>query len=303
MSIEKEIQKISHMNKSIFSNLLENTNKTKFLSNYQEVKIIGSGAFGVVLKAIHILDGKTYALKCIPLEIDKENISKRTSEIKLLSRLEHPNIVKYYYSWLELIPKSCYHLPKGDLENALVNLGDETCNSGMICLQMEIMDNNLNYCIREKKKLDKLFVIKNIIEGLLYLHSMNIIHCDIKPANILLSNNRVKISDFGISTLNGLNWVDYRYYGTCIYKPPEMNDICYSPDFSTDIYSLGILIYELYSNFNTEMERIDRLTKFRKNKSSNISLLDQMINDNPLMRTSLTEVNELITKKSDLLII
>ena len=82
-----------------------------------------------------------------------------------------------------------------------------------------------------------------MIQAVKYLHSLKIIHRDLKPENVLLSNDIIKIADFGISIYTGNNMRN-SFCGTPEYMAPEIvtgNDY----DFSVDIWSIGIMAYEL----------------------------------------------------------
>ena len=82
---------------------------------------------------------------------------------------------------------------------------------------------------------------------------MNIIHRDIKPSNIFINNLSTKLGDFGLSTMKNNTCLN-EDYGSLLYLEPSIRhgEICTK---AMDIFSLGIVIIELYSNFNTEMER------------------------------------------------
>lgn len=125
-------------------------------------------------------------------------------------------------------------------------------------------------------------IFLQILDGLTYLHSQKIIHRDLKPANILLSAEGViKISDFGLATLNGANKATRKFkkvlvhtregsvnakskrVGTPLYSSPEqMSSENY--DEQTDIFSLGIVLFELLANFQTEHERLSAISQLRK---------------------------------------
>ncbi|XP_026478484.1 eIF-2-alpha kinase GCN2 [Ctenocephalides felis] len=83
-------------------NCLQNSNKSRILSEFTEIMKIGNGAFGDVLKVRNNLDGSVYAIKRIPLNPrNKQLYGKITREVKLLSKLYHDNVVRYYNSWIE----------------------------------------------------------------------------------------------------------------------------------------------------------------------------------------------------------
>jgi len=95
--------------------------------------------------------------------------------------------------------------------------------------------------------LQKIQIILEILKGIDFLHSKNIIHLDLKSENILLDENlKVKICDFGISKIKQTNETQsftLNTKGTLFYMAPESFDGNYS--YYSDIYSLGIILYEI----------------------------------------------------------
>ena len=160
----------------------------------------------------------------------------------------------------------------------------------LIFIQMELCDNKtLRHTIDEnqfKNDDDKWRLISQILEGIEYIHSNNYIHRDLKPGNIFLDKeNNVKIGDFGLaknddkknkesnSNLNFFltNFNDFQYLdaggeimtvgvGTQYYCSPEQKQ-SNKYDSKTDIYSLGIIIFEMFYKFNSLMERDMTLRK------------------------------------------
>ncbi|KAI6076464.1 Eukaryotic translation initiation factor 2-alpha kinase 1 isoform X1 [Aix galericulata] len=121
-------------------------------------------------------------------------------------------------------------------------------------------------------------IFQELLEGVCYIHSMGVMHRDIKPRNIFLhgSDRRVKIGDFGLACkdllsddvdqwfhterINGLTHTSG--VGTCLYASPEqLQGSDY--DFKSDMYSLGVILFELFQPFGTEMERAEVLTHLR----------------------------------------
>jgi len=114
-------------------------------------------------------------------------------------------------------------------------------------------------------------IVCQIIEGLYFLHMNSIIHRDLKPDNVLISSFQplcVKITDFGLAkkiSLMDNNCDASSYAGSFLYSAPEqMKDKVYS--YASDVFSLGILIYELQHLYHTDMERVISIQKLKQNR-------------------------------------
>ncbi|XP_068278840.1 eukaryotic translation initiation factor 2-alpha kinase 1 [Nyctibius grandis] len=121
-------------------------------------------------------------------------------------------------------------------------------------------------------------IFQELLEGVCYIHSMEVMHRDIKPRNIFLygSDHHVKIGDFGLACKD-LLWDDANQWfkteringlthtsgvGTCLYASPEQLQGSHY-DFKSDMYSMGVILLELFQPFGTEMERTQVLTRLR----------------------------------------
>ncbi|NXR17810.1 E2AK1 kinase, partial [Cinclus mexicanus] len=120
-------------------------------------------------------------------------------------------------------------------------------------------------------------IFQEVVEGVCYIHSMGVMHRDIKPRNIFLhgSDHQVKIGDFGLACKD-LLWDDADQFqtewknglthtsgvGTCLYASPEQLQGS-NYDFKSDMYSMGVILLELFQPFGTEMERTKVLTHLR----------------------------------------
>lgn len=253
----------------------------RYHKQYAQLRMIGRGGFGDVFISKYYLDRKIYAVKKIPIyEEDLHHIEKYLSEILILSRLEHTNIVRYYTSWIEVFNKSNYGQNPYDQTvidilpieySKFPELSLSTTTNSMpdgvpvidLYIQMELCKHfNLGDMLYSLTPYDTLNIIKEIIQGVKYLHSKNIIHRDIKPKNILFSleSNTVKLADFGLSCLENS---DNRFsvsQGTYLYIDPHGE----SDSKTFDIYSIGVVITEMVCKFKTRMERIENLKNLKK---------------------------------------
>ncbi|XP_008946073.1 PREDICTED: eukaryotic translation initiation factor 2-alpha kinase 1, partial [Merops nubicus] len=121
-------------------------------------------------------------------------------------------------------------------------------------------------------------IFQELLEGVCYIHSMGVMHRDIKPRNIFLhgSDHHVKIGDFGLACKdllweNADPWfkterinelIHTSGVGTCLYASPEQLQGSHY-DFKSDMYSVGVILLELFQPFGTEMERAEVLTHLR----------------------------------------
>ncbi|XP_029633672.1 eukaryotic translation initiation factor 2-alpha kinase 1-like isoform X2 [Octopus sinensis] len=153
-------------------------------------------------------------------------------------------------------------------------------------IQMELCEQTLEDWLNSRNREDdkplieridavnNLKILQETVEGLEFIHSRGIIHRDIKPANIFLQENfSVKIGDFGLakrsyssdSDVSKENFVSLSVgVGTSTYSAPEqLNSSNY--DTKSDIYSLGLIVYELYYSFATMFERSDLFHVLKEN--------------------------------------
>ena len=145
---------------------------------------------------------------------------------------------------------------------------------------MELCDDNLENILFKRDNIDINFnnnFVSQICDGLEYIHSNNIVHRDIKPKNIFFkNNNQFKIGDFGLSrklidgNQQSLIPLEKHYtsnIGSIIYSAPELlvggiyNEM-------VDVYSLGIIIYEIFNLFKTEMEKTIEIGKFKEENTN-----------------------------------
>lgn len=246
--------------------------------NYKLLEKIGYGVAGDVYK-IKSSSDNIYALKIIPKnnlfrsygKINKSKVERVEREIEIHGKLNHPNIVKLYWPFQDY--------------NA-------------IYLKLELMPYSLDKLIKTEyiNENDSVIIITSVTKALLFLKGNLIIHCDIKPGNILINNNGdVKICDFGLSeVLPDKNSRVPRFCGTPNYISPEL--LTSTISFETDIWSLGSVFYLLLFG-KCPFQRSDVKQTYRAIKNdplfipeiSNLKIrevLVGMLNKNPLERIS-----------------
>ena len=214
------------------------------VGDYLIQDILGDGGFAKVYLGMHIPTKERVAIKIIDKEeLFSEEINKKRLflEISILKKVRHKNIIKLYE--IMETPATLY-------------LVMEYCNNG------ELFD----YIVSKDKLNEKQACVfyQEIIDALSYLHSINIVHRDVKPENILLNtiNRKIncKLIDFGISRTFEKNELIETPCGTASYAPPEMhNGERYNPILS-DVWSSGVLLYSMvcgFLPFNEEDEYIN----------------------------------------------
>lgn len=240
---------------------------SRYGKDFIQERVIGQGGYGYVFSARYKIDNKCYAIKKILIKnLRKEDSNYYLNEARLLSQLDHVNIVRYYTSWIELdyptinMTRTNELVLHNDIKPVLY-IQMELYNKSLMCylkdrnFEMEYIDIDYEYNI-----------FRQIINGLQYIHNNDIIHGDLTPQNIFLdSNNIVKIGDFGLAkkTERFDENQDFGSYGNVLYMSPEQIElkIC---NKKSDIYSLGIIFLELVNKFTTSMGRMNYIRSFKK---------------------------------------
>ena len=221
--------------------LVNQPNRILFPDNFVLQEQIGKGSFGNILKVYNKLDSQFYALKIIEND-EKLEEDKFLREIRLLAFLDHPNIVRYHTSWSE---------------------------SNKLFYIMELCDFTLTSFINSRECVDdgvNKHMVKQIITGVKYIHSKGVLHRDLTTNNILIKDNVVKIADFGLSIKKDNPkqiTMGSDEYGTISYLAPECLELNQYSVY-TDYYAVGIILFLLYSQFSTDMEKYKSLEKLRE---------------------------------------
>ncbi|GAB7330630.1 hypothetical protein MBLNU13_g02202t1 [Cladosporium sp. NU13] len=190
--------------------------------NYHMLEELGSGSFGIVYRALDKRTGQSVAVKHIDLEGSDDDIREIQQEISLLSTCHSPYVTNYLDSFVRGVK----------LWIVMEYLGGGSCLDLIKPGPME--ERYIAIILRE------------LLQGLDYLHSTGKIHRDIKAANILLSEDGdVKIADFGVAAqLTNIKSQRLTFVGTPFWMAPEViQEAGY--DFHADIWSLGITAMEL----------------------------------------------------------
>ncbi len=229
------------------------------------IRLLGRGGMGAVYQARQKDLDRVVALKILPPEMghDPAFAQRFTGEAQAMARLNHPHIVTLYEFGQRSGPSSVVSGPKerspeilGETSGIPVPpapLATDHCprNAGLYFFIMEYVDGvNLRGLLDSGHVSPKeaLAIVPQICEALQYAHEQGIVHRDIKPENILLSKQGVvKIADFGLAKLMGRTTAGAgeKVIGTPRYMAPEQLEHPADVDHRADIYSLGVVFYQM----------------------------------------------------------
>jgi len=267
---------------------------------YEVGRVLGHGASGKVYAVTHKTTRKVYACKVVRKNSSMNDAQSMSTEIEIMKRIRHRNIVSMYE--LYETPKCLWIILElvdgGDLHNFLASTV------------------NYNEVIAARQ-------FKQILQGLHYLHSLGVVHRDLKLANILLkengANSDLKIADFGLSALVRLDEDGYDaaesskrknfrkltdMWGTKEYFAPEVIEMNYGPQ--ADVWAVGCVLYEMLSGLqafpilsdDTDVKFFGRIKRANYDLSSSIwnkvsldakDLLSKLLAIDPNQRFSASE--------------
>jgi eukaryotic-like serine/threonine-protein kinase len=196
------------------------------MSRWIDQSSIGSGGFGEVSTCLKDGQGQLFAKKKLHSG-DSVAVERFIREVRILSVLDHPNIVRVVAKKLETAPYF-YIMP----------------------LYSHSLASELSTVVGDERRIFPIF--KAVLDGIEYAHSQGVIHRDLKPENILMNNDAdIVVSDFGLGRIidskstrkTQTGWK----MGTPLYMPPEQLLDAKAADERSDIFSLGRILYELYS--------------------------------------------------------
>jgi predicted Ser/Thr protein kinase len=218
------------------------------------LELIGKGGMGAVYKARQPGLDRLVALKILPPRTgsDPGFAERFTREARALAKLNHPNIVGVY----DFGQVSSAGVPSAPSAGAAPpsTLNPQPSTSLHYFLMEYVDGPNLRQLERAGKlsPREAMQIIPQICEALQYAHDEGIVHRDIKPENVLLDKKgRVKIADFGLAKILGREPQDFRLtgvgqvMGTPNYIAPEQVERPQEVDHRADIYSLGVVFYEM----------------------------------------------------------
>ncbi|KAG8234949.1 hypothetical protein J437_LFUL015517 [Ladona fulva] len=251
------------------------------IEEYEVLNLLGKGGFASVYRAKCSKSGLEVAIKMIDKKLMKAAgmVERVRQEVAIHSRLKHPAVLELY-TFFE--------------DTNYVYLVLELCHNGE--LQRFLKSNNKILCEE-----DACHVFRQVVEGLIYLHSHNILHRDLTLANLLLSKDmQVKIADFGLATQ--LSRPDEKHLtmcGTPNYISPEVATRS-SHGLEADVWGLGCMLYTLLIGrppFDTDAVKstLTRVVMADYQLPSHLSpeardLIDLLLKKNPKERIKLRAI-------------
>ncbi|MBL7003798.1 MAG: protein kinase [Gammaproteobacteria bacterium] len=198
-------------------------NHPKSIDRFDIKSILGKGAQGIVYLATDSSLGRDVAIKSVRLQKEsaqKDQLENLMAEAKTVSQMQHANIVSIF------------------------DIG--TYNNQPYLVLEYVKGQSLHDALDKGLTIDaSLALMQQILSGVATAHQANIIHCDIKPANILITEKGIaKITDFGLSHLAGKEEISEGLIGTPQYMAPEYIETQQHQKVS-DVFSLGLVFYEM----------------------------------------------------------
>ncbi|CAG2109459.1 unnamed protein product [Medioppia subpectinata] len=193
----------------------------RYNTNYNEFKLIGYGGYGKVYHVESKMNNNVYAIKQLELLKVDPNWKYINREVNLVQSCDHINVIKYYEAWRE----------QGDPENELdkIYIMMDFCNYNLHNVSefiTNVYKRNSREVIRPVNYFISINLVEEILNGLNYLHGMDIMHRDVNQSNILVKQQGdgwvVKICDFGFAKLEESGSLHTVNVGTLTYQAPEV---------------------------------------------------------------------------------
>jgi serine/threonine protein kinase len=212
-----------------------------FVEGYRIIRMVGKGGMGVVYEAVHEQIAQRAAVKVLFSEFstDIDAVQRFLAEARAASRVQHGGLVRVFNSG---------------------RLDDGTAYLMMEFLDGESVDARLRRLGKLGQRMDTAVATRiaaQIASALRAVHAEGIVHRDMKPANVILVSDpeveggeRIKVVDFGIAKFDtstteiGKTTVG-RFLGTALYASPEQCQMSGEVGSAADVYSLGIMMYEM----------------------------------------------------------
>lgn len=222
--------------------------------------LIGKGGFGMVYKSTW--KGVMAAVKVMHSRKHERQIMKDALEMAVLTSVSHPNIVQVYTCILDVVVEDTrIRRLAGDEQNHGTSnvMVMEYCDKGN--LRQAIRGGVFHKVLRNRDLVVDMsaltYVLLDVAHSIRYLHSLRLLHCDIKPENVLLKSDNsrplgfsIKLSDFGLAKmLRKSDFIVNRSgSGTVTHLAPELFKVGTHITYAADSFSFGIMMWEMYTS-------------------------------------------------------
>jgi hypothetical protein len=196
---------------------------------YRVVERLGAGGMGQVHEVERLVDGRRLALKMLNGAPEREALMRLAREAEVAAQLDHPNVV------------------------AALDVGITGSGAVFIVMQLVAGPNLAQEAAHYGDAAWAIPILAQIAKALTVMHAHGITHRDLKPSNVLLEGRTVKVTDFGIASLSGPTVREPLtrtglVIGTPLYMAPELADGARAASAASDVFSLGVLAYEILAN-------------------------------------------------------
>ncbi|MBI3162902.1 MAG: serine/threonine protein kinase [Chloroflexi bacterium] len=200
------------------------------LSSYRDLKLIGRGGMAEIYRAVSPTQERNVAIKVLKTALAGEEQFRRRfmREAEVVTRLEHPNIVR------------------------VMDYGSE---GDAYYIVMELLSGpDLNRMLKDEKRIalpDTVNLLRGVADALDYAHQNGLVHRDVKPSNVMMDSStsprRVVLTDFGIAKISDAHTriTNTGMVGTFDYIAPEQIQASAEVDGRADIYALGVMAYQM----------------------------------------------------------
>ncbi|KAG2375044.1 hypothetical protein C9374_010048 [Naegleria lovaniensis] len=194
------------------------------MNRFKLNQLIGAGTYGSVVRAVNKETGEVVAIKKIKRTYSSWEECIKLKEVQTLRKLNHPNIIK---------------------------LKEVIRENQELYFVFEFMEANLYQVMKDRDKLFSESKIRNIIyqvlQGLAYMHKSGYFHRDMKPENLLVHRDTVKIADFGLAKETRSRPPFTEYVSTRWYRAPEVLMKSQNYNSPIDLWAVGVIMAELYT--------------------------------------------------------
>uniref|UniRef100_A0A336M8I2 CSON013584 protein n=1 Tax=Culicoides sonorensis TaxID=179676 RepID=A0A336M8I2_CULSO len=241
--LANELRDLKNLREFKFADLKKATNffnEERYEGINKPGRFIAPGRIGKVFAAVNLIENLQFVVVKQVRQVEKY-ADHFIRELKIVSQLNHPNIIKLYGYSIDELPCIVYEFTRtGSLKRLL---------------------ENTEYIKKSYHTTDRINALLEISSALSYLHNeKNMYHGELKPENILLHNSIIRLSGFGLTPKEIVTQgVTNRMAGTNFYIAPELEDSEYS--FASEVYSFGVIMMQVLTGlkvFDTERNENER---------------------------------------------